>query len=87
MPKKVRTALGEEIDFDMIRLKQQIAEAPMNIEVQRRKEFIDNKEGKARGSRVASSSVVEEAVEIASQTSPTASDFEVEGDPTPTKRK
>lgn len=51
MPKIIRTARGEQIDFDAVVIKQQIAQAPMNIEVARRKEFIDSKEGKARGQR------------------------------------
>lgn len=51
MPKIVRTARGEQIDFDSIVIKQQIAQAPMNIDVAKRKEFIDSKEGKVRGAR------------------------------------
>ena len=51
MPRTVRTARGEMIDFDAIVIKQQIAAAPMNIDVARRKEFIDSKEGKVRGAR------------------------------------
>jgi hypothetical protein len=57
MPRIVRTARGEQIDFDAIVIKQQIAAAPMNIEVARRKEFIDSKEGKVRGARRPSSFV------------------------------
>lgn len=49
MPRIVRTGRGELVDFDAIIIKQQLAEAPMNIEVQRRKDFIDAKEGKPRG--------------------------------------
>jgi len=48
MPRTVRTARGEVVDFDMIVIKNQLAQAPMNIEVQKRKDFIDSKEGKAR---------------------------------------
>lgn len=51
MPRIVRTARGEQVDFDAIVIKQKIAQAPMNIDVARRKEFIDSKEGKARGAR------------------------------------
>jgi hypothetical protein len=51
MPRIVRTARGETVDFDAILIKQQIAQAPMNIEVARRKEFIDSKEGKPRGQK------------------------------------
>lgn len=53
MPRIVRTARGELVDFDMVIVKQQISEAPMNIEVQRRKEFIDNKEGRSRKNKLA----------------------------------
>lgn len=51
MPRIVRTARGEQIDFDTIIIKQALAQAPMNIEVARRKEFIDSKEGKVRGAK------------------------------------
>ena len=51
MPKQVRSARGVILDFDTIIIKQQLAQAPMNIEVARRKEFIDSKEGKTRGSK------------------------------------
>lgn len=51
MARNIRTARGEVIDFDAIVIKQQIAAAPMNIDVARRKEFIDSKEGKVRGAR------------------------------------
>jgi hypothetical protein len=40
------------VDFDTIVIKQMLAQAPMNIEVARRKEFIDAKEGKPRGKSV-----------------------------------
>jgi hypothetical protein len=59
MPRIVRTARGELVDFDAILIKQQIAQAPMNIEVARRKEFIDSKEGKPRGQK----SLADEAVD------------------------
>lgn len=51
MPRNVRTARGEIVDFDAIIIKQQIAQAPMNLDVARRKEFIDSREGKVRGAR------------------------------------
>jgi len=49
MARNVRTARGDLVDFDAIIIKQQLAQAPMNIEVQKRKQFIDSKEGKPRG--------------------------------------
>lgn len=51
MPRNVRIARGDIVDFDAIIIKQQLAQAPMNIEVARRKEFIDSKEGKVRGAK------------------------------------
>lgn len=47
MARIVTTARGEKVDFDALLIKQQLAQAPMNIEVERRKQFIDSKEGKA----------------------------------------
>lgn len=48
MPRIYKSARGEPVDFDAVVIKQQLAQAPMNIEVARRKEFIDNKEEKPR---------------------------------------
>lgn len=59
MPRIVRTARGVQLDFDTIIIKQQLAQAPMNIEVARRKEFIDSKEGKARGAKAAPAEITE----------------------------
>jgi hypothetical protein len=52
MPRIIRTARGDMVDFDAILIKQQIAQAPMNVEVARRKELIDAKEGKSREKKV-----------------------------------
>jgi len=60
MPRIVRTARGELIDFDMILIKNQLAQAPMNIEVARRKEFIDSKESKAREAKKLEEIIVQE---------------------------
>lgn len=51
MPRNMRTARGDVVDFDTIIIKQQLAQAPMNIEVERRKKFIDSKESRVRGQR------------------------------------
>jgi hypothetical protein len=76
MPRNVRTARGDIVDFDAIIIKQQIAQAPMNIEVARRKEFIDSKEGKVRGAKK------QELVETpAVEPINTASEFEVDEKP------
>lgn len=82
MPRTVRTAKGELVDFDAIIIKQQIAEAPMNIEVARRKNFIDAKEGKGRGPRtpqVQPQPLVEAAAPVAA--APVEENFETEAAP------
>ena len=65
MPNVVRTARGELVDFDALKIKQQLAQAPMNVEVARRKEFIDSKEGKRAAvlADQATPTAVEEIVE------------------------
>jgi hypothetical protein len=87
MPRIVRTARGDQVDFDTIIIKQQLAQAPMNIEVSRRKEFIDSKEGKVKG-QVPPSSITtdlpvnsdnfisQEPTKVV-ETAPAASDFEI----------
>lgn len=54
MPRQVRTARGDLIDFDALVIKQQLAQAPMNVEVANRKSFIDTQEAKKRGQRAPS---------------------------------
>lgn len=43
MPKVVRSAKGKEVDFDMLKIKQQIASAPKPTSVKAREDFIDQK--------------------------------------------
>ena len=43
MPKIVKTLKGELIDFDLLKIKQEIGSAPAPIKVAERKNFIDNK--------------------------------------------
>lgn len=43
MPRKVRSAKGEMIDFDLLKIKQQIASAPKTTDVKKREDFIDKK--------------------------------------------
>lgn len=62
MPRIVRTARGELVDFDTIIIKQQLAQAPMNIEVARRKEFIDSREGSTRAVKI-EESVIEPTIQ------------------------
>jgi hypothetical protein len=42
--RKTTSARGEQVDFDLLLIKQQLAAAPKNIEVARRQEFIDDRE-------------------------------------------
>ena len=43
MPKKTRSAKGEVIDFDLLKIKAQIASAPKPTDVRNREDFIDKK--------------------------------------------
>jgi len=43
MPKIVRSIKGEQVDFDMLKIKQSIASAPSPLEVSERRDYIDNK--------------------------------------------
>lgn len=43
MPKKVRTAKGVVIDFDLLKIKQKLVEGPKPQSVQARQDFIDSK--------------------------------------------
>jgi hypothetical protein len=43
MAKPVRSARGETVDFDLLRIKQQIASAPKTTNVKAREDFIDQK--------------------------------------------
>jgi hypothetical protein len=44
MARTYLSAKGSVVDFDAVMIKQQLAQAPMQIEVERRKKFIDSKE-------------------------------------------
>lgn len=43
MPKKHRSAKGLMIDFDLLKIKQQIAATPKTTDVKKREDFIDKK--------------------------------------------
>ena len=43
MGKKVRSAKGEFIDFDYLKIKEQLASAPTPVEVKNRQNFIENR--------------------------------------------
>lgn len=44
MARIVRSARGEAVDFDLIKIKDQLAKAKQSIDVAKRQVFIDNKE-------------------------------------------
>lgn len=44
MPRIYLSARGEVVDFDVHMIKQQLATAPMTVDVEKRKTFIDEKE-------------------------------------------
>jgi len=43
MGKKVRSAKGEVVDFDYLKIKEQLASAPTPVEVKNRQNFIENR--------------------------------------------
>lgn len=43
MGKKVRSARGEVVDFDLLRIKEEIAAAPQSLHVRKRKDFIEQR--------------------------------------------
>ena len=74
--RKITSARGETVDFDLLMIKQQLAAAPQNIEVARRQDFIDNKE---QGKSTRKKPVIEEnqPLPVAKTVPPVASsDFE-----------
>jgi hypothetical protein len=88
MPRIIRTARGESIDFDAIIIKQQLAQAPMNIEVAQRKRFIDSKEEKPKRTFIDHNATNQPTVNVVVPTdeqiaaaSRKDSDFEPEGLP------
>lgn len=62
MSKKVKSARGVEVNFDLIKIKQQIASAPKTTDVRARENFIDQK--LKRRLKRASRSVSEQLAEV-----------------------
>lgn len=79
MPRLVRSARGEIVDFDLILIKNQLAQAPQNIEVARRQQFIDSKEGGKQPKPVPQAVVLPDSIPPVELSSPTS--FEVEEPP------
>lgn len=77
MPRIVRTARGEEVDFDAIIIKQALAQAPMNVEVARRKDYIDAKEQPGRKpSTFTESGQIDQAAFVEQPAHSSASEFD-----------
>jgi hypothetical protein len=45
MSKKARSARGDVVDFDLLTIKQQLADAPIPVGATHRRKFIDEKDG------------------------------------------
>lgn len=45
MPRIVRSARGELVDFDLIAIANQLASAPIPVSIHERRQFIDDKDG------------------------------------------
>lgn len=80
MGKKVRSALGVEVDFDLLKIKQQIADAP-NVNVTPRTEFVEKRLRRRTKRSVVPTPVakVEPAVDLVEL--PDVEDFEQEPAP------
>ena len=61
MPRRVRSAKGEVIDFDLLKIKEQIASRPPTTDVKKREDFIDRKL-RRRVKRIKKEVVAEEVV-------------------------
>lgn len=89
MPRIYLSARGEVVDFDMHLIKQQLATAPMTVDVEKRKTFIESKEvrKKPEGALTAEATAAEAAaLPVEQVVMPSiAADFEPET--APKKRK
>ncbi len=52
MPKIARSARGQSVDFDLLAIKQQLANRPAPITVNQRRQFIDERDGVKRESYI-----------------------------------
>ena len=70
MPRLVRSARGEVVDFDLIAIANQLASAPPPVSVNERRQFIDEKDGVKPEKKLVESvpnQVVHEALKLASE--------------------
>lgn len=85
MPRIYLSARGEVVDFDMHLIKQQLATAPMTVDVEKRKTFIDDKEVRKKAGDGAAAPLATPVEQIV-MPNIAAADFEPE-DAAPKKRK
>jgi hypothetical protein len=76
MPRIYLSARGEPVDFDAQLIKQQLASAPMTVDVAQRKTFIESKEVRKRAE-----APVEYLADAPEAEAAPADDFEVEEAP------
>jgi hypothetical protein len=70
MPRLVRSARGQVVDFDLIAIANQLASAPPPVSVNERRLFIDEKDGVKPEKKLAEavpSQVVHEALKLATE--------------------
>lgn len=72
MPRMYLSARGEVVDFDATMIKQQLAAAPMTVDVEKRKTFVDSKEVRKKPDIATAVEAVEVAITAPLET------FEVE---------
>lgn len=53
MNNKVRSALGQEVDFDMMKIKQQLSDTPQSTDVKAREEYVRNRQNRRAAKRAA----------------------------------
>lgn len=64
MSRKIKSAKGETVDFDLLAIKQQMATAPAPTNVEARKEFIDTKLRRRRTNKSTTSVNVEKNIAV-----------------------
>jgi hypothetical protein len=65
----VKSAKGEIVDFDLLKIKQQIADAPLSTKVAARQNFVDNKFKRRIKRTIQEVKSVEEAPEVVESSS------------------
>lgn len=74
MPRIVRSARGDIVDFDLIAITNQLASAPVPVSINERRQFIDDKDGIKPNKKVGTaipSGPVHEALKLATEAAAT----------------